>query len=259
MYCYSCLDLQKLLKVEIKKVFLVGAGPGDPDLLTIKAYKCLQKAEFVLYDELFGDDILGLLPSGCEKMYAGKRHNDMQSQSERQERIHRIMKEQHGLGKSVVRLKTGDPLIFGRGIEEARFLNANGIPYELIPGITAGMAAASAFSIPLTERQKNAAVLFCTGHTLKEGSAHFADIAVFISKGNPVVIYMGLKKLPEIIGVLIENGIPANTPICAVSQVSGAGQDIVEGCFADISAKLEQHPLALPTVVIMGMYAATVS
>lgn len=241
-----------------RKVYLVGAGPGDPDLLTIKAYKCIKQADFVLYDELFGDEILALIPAGCERVYAGKRHNDLQNQSERQIRINEIMRKQWELGKRVVRLKTGDPLIFGRGIEEARFLKHNNIPYEIVPGITAGIAGANLLSIPLTERQKNASVLFCTGHTLKEGSAHFADVSVFLQKGNPVVIYMGLKKLPEILEVLIENGVSEETCICAVSQVSGPGQDAVEGTFATIQQRLDEHPLALPIVIIMGTYAEMV-
>ena len=241
-----------------RKVYLVGAGPGDPDLLTMKAYKCLQQADFVLYDELFGDDILAIIPPTSERVYAGKRHNDLQNQAERQMRINEIMREQWAQGRRVVRLKTGDPLIFGRGIEEARFLKANNIPYEIVPGITAGIAAANVLSIPLTERQKNASVLFCTGHTLKEGSAHFADVSVFLQKGNPVVIYMGLKKLQEILNVLTSHGVSDQTCICAVSQVSGPGQDFVEGTFATIEQRLEEHPLELPIVIIMGKYAETV-
>lgn len=241
-----------------RKVYLVGAGPGDPELLTMKAYKCLQQADFVLYDELFGDDILQIIPEASERVYAGKRHNDLQNQAERQMRINEIMREQWALGRKVVRLKTGDPLIFGRGIEEARFLKENGIPYEIVPGITAGIAAANMLSIPLTERQKNAAVLFCTGHTLKAGSAHFADVSVFLQKGNPVVVYMGLKKLPEILEVLTSHGVSDQTCICAISQVSGAGQDFVEGTFATIGKLLEEHPLQLPIVIIMGRYAETV-
>lgn len=240
------------------KVFLVGAGPGDPDLLTVKAYKCLQNADFVLYDELFGDDILQILPEGCEKMYAGKRHNDVQNQTERQNRINGLMLQEYKKGKNVVRLKTGDPLIFGRGIEEARFLHANKISYELVPGITAGIASANLLSIPLTERRKNACVLFCTGHTLKEGSAHFKNVAVFLEEGNPVVIYMGLKKLPEIISILINSGASPQTKICAISQVSSQNQDFVEGTFETIEQDLQTHPLDLPTVIIMGKYAETV-
>jgi len=244
--------------VEKKKVFLVGAGPGDPDLLTMKAYKCLQNADFVLYDELFGDDILRILPPHCEQLYAGKRHNDVQNQTERQNRINDLMRTEYLKGKNVVRLKTGDPLIFGRGIEEARFLHQHKIPYELVPGITAGIASANILSIPLTERRKNACVLFCTGHTLKEGSAHFKNVAVFLKEGNPVVIYMGLKKLEEIISILIGAGASPKTKICAISQVSSKNQDFVEGCFDDISEKLSSHPLDLPTVIIMGQYAETV-
>lgn len=240
------------------KVYIVGAGPGDPELLTVKANNLIKSADYVLYDELFGSDILALLPPNAEKVYAGKRHKDEQDQTERQERINMLMLEAYNEGKKVVRLKTGDPLIFGRGIEEIRFLAHHSVPYELIPGITAGIAGANAFSVPLTERRKNTALLICTGHTLEHGSLHFEDIAVFIKKGNPVVVYMGYKKLGEIIKVLEENGVSKETGICIMSQVSHKGEAILEGTLKNIEGKIEANPLPLPTVIIIGQYAESV-
>ena len=179
----------------MQKVYLIGAGPGDPDLLTVKAHRLLQQAEVVLHDELFGTEILDLLPLTAILYNVGKMCGDHQNQEERQNRINALIQKEYLEGKSVIRLKTGDSLIFGRGIEEARFLKANNINYELIPGITAGLAAANIFSIPLTERLKNSAVLFCTGHTLELGVKQFLDLVNFLKAGNPVVVYMGYHNL----------------------------------------------------------------
>lgn len=242
----------------INKVFIVGAGPGSPDLLTVKALRCIEQADYVLYDELFGSEIMSLVPETAERVYAGKRHKDDQDQTLRQEKINDLMLKAYQSGKKVVRLKTGDPLIFGRGIEEIRFLARHAVPYELVPGITAGMAAANRFSVPLTERRKNTALLICTGHTLEHGSLHFADIAVFLKKGNPIVVYMGYKKLEAILSVLFENGVSPDTFISVFSQVSHQGEDFVEGRLSDIITKLEQKPLPLPTVIILGKYSERV-
>lgn len=238
----------------MQKVYLIGAGPGDPDLLTVKAHRLLQQAEVVLHDELFGTEILDLLPQTATLYNVGKMCGDHQNQEERQNRINALIQKEYLEGKSIIRLKTGDSLIFGRGIEEARFLKANNINYELIPGITAGLAAANIFSIPLTERLKNSAVLFCTGHTLELGVKQFLDLVNFLKAGNPVVVYMGYHNLEKITTTLIENGISPETGICVASKVSHAEQDHVDGNLISIHSRLKEKPLPSPTVIILGTY-----
>lgn len=240
------------------KVYIVGAGPGDPDLMTVKAVKCLNNADVVMYDYLFGPEILELIPENAVKIYSGKTYKDHQDQTERQENIHTSMLKYYREGKRVVRLKTGDPLIFGRGIEEIRFLNNNNIPYELVPGITAGLAAANLFSIPLTERAKSSALLFCTGHTVKDDDAQFNDISDFLKAGNPAIIYMGLTNLQQIIARLVDKGVPESTSIAVIAKASRPGQDIRTGTFADIVKKIEDKPLPTPTVIIVGEYSEMV-
>lgn len=237
------------------KVCIVGAGPGDPELMTVKAVRCLQSADVVMYDFLFGPEILDLIPVHAEKMYVGKTYKDHQDQTLRQNTIHASMKLFYDQGKRVVRLKTGDPLIFGRGIEEIRFLIENNIPYELVPGITAGLAAANIFSIPLTERVKSSAMLFCTGHTVKDDDAQFNDISAFLIAGNPAIIYMGLSNLEQIIDRLIGQGVPSETKIAILSKVSRPEQEMVCGTFSTIAEKIKEHQIATPTVIIMGRYA----
>jgi len=237
------------------KVYIVGAGPGDPDLMTVKAVKCLQNADVVMYDFLFGPEILDLIPETTKKMYVGKTYKDHQDQTERQNNINASMKQFFHEGKCVVRLKTGDPLIFGRGIEEIRFLIDNSIPYELVPGITAGLAAANIFSIPLTERIKSSAMLFCTGHTVKDDDAQFNDISIFLKAGNPAIIYMGLSNLEQIIHRLIHQGVPNDTRIAIMSKVSRPGQGLVCGTFSTIIEKVQAQEIPTPTVIIMGKYA----
>ena len=235
-------------------VSLIGAGPGDPELLTVKAYKRLQAADVVLYDGLFGEDILSLLPKSCEKVYVGKRARDNQDQTNRQERINQLIKTNVIAGKKVVRLKTGDPLIFGRGIEEIRFLIKEEISYEIIPGITAGIAAANLMQIPITERSVNSSVLFCTGSTVNDDWERLESIAELMKEGSPLVIYMGLYNLDKIIARLIEHGVSNQTRVCLVSKVSQEGQSMIEGTFETIMQKVKEVDVPMPVVILMGEF-----
>ena len=233
-------------------VSIVGAGPGDPELLTIKALKCLQAADVVLYDGLFGDDILELIPDHVETIYVGKRKNDNQDQVSRQNAINQLILKHVNNGKKVVRLKTGDPLIFGRGIEEIRFLREHQLAYEIIPGVTAGIAAANLMQIPITERSINSSVLFCTGSTVNDDFDRLEAIAEMMKEGSPLVIYMGLNNLQVIIDRLSNHGVSRETRVCVVSKVSQPEQDMVEGNFEDIFNKLAENPLKTPVVILMG-------
>ena len=235
-------------------VSLVGAGPGDPELLTMKAYTRLQSADVVLYDGLFGVDILELVPENCEKIYVGKRARDNQDQANRQERINQLIKSKVLESKKVVRLKTGDPLIFGRGIEEIRFLIKENIAYEIIPGITAGIAAANLMQIPITERSINSSVLFCTGSTVNDDWERLESIAELMKEGSPLIIYMGLFNLDKIINRLVEHGVSPKTRVCLVSKVSQSDQSMLEGNFENIMQKIKQSEVPMPVVILMGEF-----
>ena len=234
------------------KLYIVGAGPGDPDLLTVKAHRVLMQADIVLYDALLGDQILDMLPDSCEKIYAGKTYKDKQDQVQRMCRINALMKQGVDEGKRVVRLKTGDPLIFGRGIEEVRFLRKAKIDYELVPGITAGLAAANNCQIPITERSINRTLMLCTGTTLNGDMQQFDAVSTMIKLGTPVMIYMGLNNLEGILQKLMSNGVSEETSICAVSKVSYPDEKMLFGQLHNFMAKLQVTPLEMPTIIIIG-------
>lgn len=238
---------------------IVGAGPGNPDFLTVKADRVLRQADVVLYDALMGTEILEILSEKCEKIYVGKTYNDNQDQEERIHRINRLMKESFLAGKKVVRLKTGDSLIFGRGIEEIRFLKAEGINYELIPGITAGIAAANNCEIPITERSVNRTLLFCTGTTLDGDLKQFDAVAHMIKLGTPVMMYMGLKNIENIISRLIDTGVCPSTSICAVSKVSFPDEKMITGTLTNFVEVLANNVMPTPTIIMIGKSIAPMS
>lgn len=233
-------------------VSIVGAGPGDPDLLTVKAYRLLQEADVVLYDSLMGEEILKVIPEKTEKIYVGKTYRDKQCQEQRQIRINQLMYDGYLNARKVVRLKTGDPLIFGRGIEEIRFLKDKNVPYELVPGITAGIAAANNFQIPITERCVNTTLLFCTGTTAKDEFKQFKSISMMIKEGTPLILYMGLKNIDTIIEQLLSHGVDPKTKIAAVSKVSCVDESILEGDLTNFGQKVRETTLPTPTVLMIG-------
>ncbi len=236
-------------------VFITGAGPGDPSVLTVRAADVLGMADVVLHDALVTEEILALAGSNAELVNVGKRLADGQNQTRRQERINGLLVEHASAGCLVVRLKAGDPFMFGRGIEEVRALSDAGIPYEVVPGITAGIAAADLFSIPLTERYRNTAAIFCTGHTASHSSAHFQAFIELMKAGTPLVMYMGLDTLMPILARMKASGLPDSLGVCAVSRVSRPDQKLVYGTLSTIAAMLRDRPLQLPVVFIIGEYA----
>jgi uroporphyrin-III C-methyltransferase len=159
-------------------ISIVGAGPGDPELLTVKALNRIQEADFILHDALVSHEILNLAKPDAQKVYVGKIYKDGQDQTNRQESINQMIIDLSKKGQKVVRLKSGDPMIFGRGAEEIRFCIENSLNYEVIPGVTSALGAAALYGIPLTERGKNSMVLFGTG-TYCEGD--FCDLKSFVS------------------------------------------------------------------------------
>lgn len=237
------------------RVYLVGAGPGDPELLTVRALKLMQSADVVLHDALVSPEILALLPPGAERIAVGKRIGDGKDQTARQHEINDLLARYAREGKCVVRLKAGDPFMFGRGIEEVRALAAAGAPCEVVPGITAGIAAAELCRIPLTERYRNTSALFCTGQTADYSLSHFSAVIELMKAGTPLVMYMGFEHLDRIVGRFIDSGLSPDLPACAVSRVSRSDQSLVAATLGTIAGQLRERELPLPVVFIIGEHA----
>lgn len=239
----------------INKVSIVGAGPGDPELLTVKALKRIQNADIILHDNLVPDAILNLASEKAEKIYVGRKYADDQNQMDRQNTINDLMRDYYLQGKNVVRLKSGDPFIFGRAVEEIRYLVEHKISYEMVPGITAGIAAANLQSIPLTERNRSNSVLFCTGHTANYDFEQLEALANMLKTGTTLVMYMGFKNLKEVIFKLKDINQTEEIYLSAISKVSQSDESIITGTLNEIEAKLEINPLPMPVVFIVGKYA----
>jgi uroporphyrin-III C-methyltransferase len=234
------------------KVFLVGAGPGDPELLTIKAARCLADAEVVVYDRLVGGGILRLIPAGAARIDVGKqagRHPIPQPE------INRILVGAARSGRRVVRLKGGDPFIFGRGCEEAGELARAGIPYEVIPGITAAQGCAASARVPLTHRGLATGVRFVTGHC-RAGQPLDLDWASLADPDTTLVVYMGFGNIDEMVRRLIEHGLPGDTPALAISQGTTPGQRTLLVPLLRLPAATRGAGLPSPVLFIIGRVAA---
>ncbi|MRR50459.1 MAG: uroporphyrinogen-III C-methyltransferase [Rhodocyclaceae bacterium] len=228
-------------------VYLVGAGPGDPELLTLKAARLIQQADVVVYDALVSPEIMALIDPTAEQIYAGKeRGNHAIPQEDINHLLVRLAKE----GKSVLRLKGGDPYTFGRGGEEVETLFENQVPFEVVPGVTAAAGVAAYAGIPLTHRNHAQACVFVTGH-LKDGSMNL-DWPGLARKRQTVVIYMGLHGLGELCAKLIEHGLPADWPAAIVQQGTTPNQRSVTGTLATLPALAETAQLKAPTLIIVG-------
>jgi uroporphyrin-III C-methyltransferase/precorrin-2 dehydrogenase/sirohydrochlorin ferrochelatase len=228
-------------------VYLVGAGPGDPDLLTLRALRLLQRADVALYDNLISPEILALLPAAAERIYVGKRRAD---HAMRQEAINALLVLHARAGKRVVRLKGGDPFIFGRGGEEIDTLSAHGIRFEVVPGITAALGAAAYAGIPLTHRDHAQSCVFVTGN-LKDGSVDL-DWAALARPRQTIVVYMGLLSLPVICRELVAHGLPPDTGAAVIQQGTTATQRVVAGTLRTLPAKVARAKLHAPTLIIVG-------
>ena len=229
------------------EVYLVGAGPGDPELLTLRALKLMQRADVALYDHLVGDEVLALLPETTERIYVGKeRANHTMRQEEINERLVRLAQE----GRRVLRLKGGDPFVFGRGREELDTLAAHGIRFEVVPGITAALGVASYSGIPLTHRDHAQACMFVTGH-LKDGTMDL-DWTALARPRQTIVVYMGLTGLPALCERLVEHGLAASTPAAVVQHGTSRHQRVVTGTLATLAENALRAKLRAPTLIIVG-------
>ncbi|MFT5693880.1 MAG: uroporphyrin-III C-methyltransferase/precorrin-2 dehydrogenase/sirohydrochlorin ferrochelatase, partial [Oceanicoccus sp.] len=231
----------------IGEVYLVGAGPGDPDLLTFKALRLMQKADVVLFDRLVSDEIIELTRRDADRIYVGKaRSKHAVAQSDINSLLVTLAKE----GRRVLRLKGGDPFIFGRGGEEIEELAQHGIPFQVVPGITAASGCAAYAGIPLTHRDHAQSVRFVTGH-LKDGSIDlpWSDLT---NKQQTLVFYMGLVGLPVICSQLIKHGCDAKTPIALIQQGTTLKQRVYVGTLDTMAEKIAALDIKPPTLLIIG-------
>ena len=239
-------------------ISIVGAGPGDPELLTLRALKRIEQADVILYDALHGEEILQLAPAATIKIYAGKHYQDGQHQTERQDKIHQQLKQFALAGKRVVRLKAGDPFIFGRGAEELQFCLNEGLNVEVVPGITAGLAAATTFHIPVTLRGVNSMALFYTGHKRNGGFEDIDTVASVLKAQAPVMLYMGLKNLESLAAELINRQVEAGMPMQIISRVGHPDQQIFSTNLSNLNFFLAENDPPMPAVIVMGSYASPV-
>ena len=230
-------------------VYLVGAGPGDPGLITVKGLACLQKADVVVHDRLVSPALLRQAPQGCEMIDAGK---SPQGHALPQEAINALLVEKALAGNVVVRLKGGDPFLFGRGGEEAEALAEAGVPFEVVPGVTSAIAAPAYAGIPVTHRDHTSTFAVVTGHedpTKADSSVDWQKLATGV---GTLVLLMGVGNLPQIVAKLIEHGRDPQTPVAIVQQGTEARQKTVTGTLADIVAKAREADIKPPAVTIVG-------
>ncbi len=234
-------------------VYLVGAGPGDPSLITLRGVECLKKAEVVVYDYLANEQLLNHAPESAERVYAGKiggRHNQGQDE------INNLLVEKGREGKIVVRLKGGDPFVFGRGGEECEALRAAGISFEVVPGVTAAVGASAYAGIPLTHRDITASVAFVTGQEGKEKNESNIDWDRLSLGGGTVVFYMGVTTLRRNMQRMVEHGRPSDTPVALVRWATTPCQQVLVGTLADIADRAEECGFKPPAVTIVGEVVA---
>lgn len=239
------------MKESFGKVFLVGAGPGAADLLTIRALRTIENADVVLFDRLVGDGILDLIPRSAERVYVGKAPVD--DHQKRQERIYTLMIGHARSGRNVVRLKGGDPFVFGRGGEEVLKLRAAGIEAEVVPGISAAVAAPAAAGIPVTMRNVTAGFGVFAGHPGKDVTRGGVDWQAAAKVGTAVFL-MGVKRLPEIVANLTEQGRSWETPVAIVEKATLPEQKVYLGTLADIQER--GAAAQSPATIVVGEVAA---
>ena len=229
-------------------VYLVGTGPGDPDLLTVKAFRLLQTADVVVYDRLVSDEIIAQIPAGVTRIYVGKRTGNHTLD---QDEINRLLVKLAESERCIIRLKGGDPFVFGRGSEEAIYLTKHGIDFEVVPGITSASACSAYAGIPLTHRGLANSVQFITGHAKQNENLNL-DWPTLVDSNKTLVIYMGLSNIAYIASKLMEAGMPANTPAAAIENGSTSKQ---RRCITDLvklAAMVEQEAMQAPVLFVIG-------
>ena len=234
-------------------VYLVGSGPGDPDLLTVKAKRLLEESDVVLHDKLPGPKIIERLPEDRREDVGKRAGGERTPQSEINERLVELARE----GKSVVRLKGGDSFVFGRGGEEAEYLAERGVPFEVVPAVTSAIAAPAVAGIPVTHRDHASSVSFVTGHEdpTKEESA--VDWEALAATGGTIVVLMGVGRLPDYTQALLEAGMAPETPVALVERGTWPGQQVATGTLETIVEARDERGTEPPAVTVIGDVAAT--
>ncbi len=231
------------------KVYLVGSGPGDPELLTIKAKRLIESAEVILYDQLPGEAILKMLPESAEKIDVGKYAGDHKLS---QWQINELLVKRAKEGKIVVRLKGGDPYLFGRGGEEAQTLAQEGIEVEIVPGITSAIAVPAYAGIPITHRDYASMVTFITGHEDPEKEDTALDWELLARFKGTLVILMGVGMLPRNVKELVKHGKSIDTPVAVIERGTRPDQRVTIGTLADIVGLCKQRKVKAPAITVIG-------
>jgi len=229
------------------KVWLIGAGPGDSDLLTVKAARLIAQADALVFDHLVGDGIMDLARADARRIYAGK---EASNHTLPQASINRLLVDLAREGLSVIRLKGGDPFIFGRGGEELEALAASGIPFEVVPGVTAAAGCAAYSGFPLTHRDHAQAVTFVTGH-LKDGTVNL-DWPALARPGQTVVFYMGIGAAGEICRQMIDHGLPAATPAAVIRNGTLPDQQTLLATLDTLPQRIEETGIRPPALIVVG-------
>jgi uroporphyrinogen III methyltransferase/synthase len=235
---------------ESGRVYLVGAGPGDPDLITVRGARVLGLADVVLYDELATTELLDLAPARAMRVNVGKRGHDVPTRS--QDEINALIVEHAKAGRRVVRLKGGDPMVFGRGGEEMSVCAAEGIPFEVVPGVTSAIAALGYAGIPVTDRRHAASFAVVTGHKDPSRAAEQTRWRELGSAVDTLVILMGMRNLPELVGELIAGGKSPDTPAAAVMNGTLPQQRTCVSTLGELPAAIEREGLGAPAVIVVG-------
>lgn len=234
-------------------VYLVGAGPGDPELMTLKGRRLIETCDAIVYDYLINSSLLDWIGDGCEQYYVGKRAG---FHALPQEEIESLLVRLAGEGKEVVRLKGGDPFIFGRGGEEAEALRRAGMRYEVVPAVTAALGCSAYCGIPLTHRDFNTSVTFISGHERPDRETPLVNWAAHAKTDATLVLYMAMGRLESICETLITAGRSAETPVAVIQWGTTPNQRTVFGTLQDIAWRVKEAGLGPPAVVIMGDVAS---
>lgn len=233
------------------EVWLTGAGPGDPRLLTVLALHALCQADDIVYDALVDRRVLDLRRDGAELLAAGKRGG---RPSPHQRDINEVLIERARAGRRVLRLKGGDPFVFGRGWDEASALTQAGIRFRIIPGLTAGLAGAALAGIPATSRDTNHAVVLAAGHRAEDGRSS-ADWAALAKLGQPIVLYMPMAQLAEIAASLLEGGLSPDTPAALIQSATTDEERVLESRLGTLAADASREGIGSPSIVVIGATA----
>ena len=231
------------------KVFLVGAGPGDPSLITLRAVELIKKADVVLYDRLVSKKILSMIPKKAKAIYVGRAVGD---DYKHQDSTNDLMVKYAKTSSCIVRLKGGDPIIFGRGGEEAEYLKKHKIQFEIIPGITSGIGSATYAGIPLTHRKLASSVVFVTGHEDYEKNKEAVRWKKIAKSTDTIVIMMGLSRIGIICKQLISGGMDKKTPVAVIQDGTTSKQKMITGTISNIAQKVKQSKIKPPSIIIIG-------